>query len=414
MKIKTFFFVLFIFTAILQSAVYGQDAETYSKQGDSLYYLQEYESSAARYEESLKLDPANRDVVYNAACVYSLLNRADDAFGKLERLPGLGYENISWISEDTDLEKLRGDPRWIALITKLQANLDKRKDIRNMKIVTSDINNFWEMYDVYKTTGNIEDIQKLYFDKGSAGLDAFTKVRVVNAGQMEKVIKMYPEYLESIRDNTLKLSAINEKITGYFTKLKEIYPDVYFPDVYFTMGCFNTGGTTTGKMLLIGAELMCADEKSPKDKLNSWLKGNIGNFDNIEQIVMHESIHTMQTLKKRNLLGAAILEGACDFIASMVTGYELNSAHYVYGNKYEKGLWKEFKKEMNSDDYSRWLYSGNNSIGRPSDLGYFIGYKICEAYYENAEDKKQAVKDIIEVQDFEAFLKKSGYDKKFK
>lgn len=413
MKIRILFFVLFV-SSSAQTALFSQDAATYSKQGDSLYYIQEYEGSAAKYEESLKLDPANRDVIYNAACVYSLLGRADDAFGKLEKLPGLGYENVNWISEDTDLEKLRGDARWLKLIEKLQANLDKRKDIGNMKIVTTDINNFWEMYDVYKITGNIEDIQKLYFDKRSAGLDAFTKVRVINAVQMEKAIKMYPEYLESIRDNTLKLSAINEKITGYFTNLKEIYPDVYFPDVYFTMGCFNTGGTATGRMLLIGAELMCADDNSPKDKLNNWLKGNIGNFDDIEQIVMHESIHTMQTLKQRNLLGAAILEGACDFIASMVTGHEQNSAHYIYGNRYEKGLWKEFKKEMNGDDYSRWLYSGNNSIGRPSDLGYFIGYKICEAYYENADDKKQAVKDIIEVKDFEAFLKKSGYDDKFK
>lgn len=413
MKIKILFFVLFVFSSA-QTALFSQDAATYSKQGDSLYYIQEYDSSAAKYEKSLKLDPLNQDVIYNAACVYSLLNRADDAFVKLDRLPGLGYENVNGISEDSDLEKLRGDPRWKTLIAKLQANLDKRKDIGNMKIVTSDINNFWEMYDVYKTTGKTEDIQKLYFDRRSAGLDAFTKVRVINAGLMEKAIKLYPEYLESIRDNTLKLSGIKEKIIGYFTELKEIYPDVYFPDVYFTMGCFNTGGTAKGRMLLIGAELMCADDNSPKDKLNNWLKGNIGNFDNIEQIVMHESIHTMQTLKQRNLLGAAILEGACDFIASMVTGYEQNSAHYIYGSKYEKGLWREFKKEMNGDDYSRWLYSGNNSIGRPSDLGYFIGYKICEAYYENADDKKQAVKDIIEVEDFEAFLKKSGYDDKFK
>ena len=42
-----------------------------------------------------------------------------------------------------------------------------------------------------------------------------------------------------------------------------------------------------------------------------------------------------------------------------------------------------------------------------------MGYKICEAYYENTEDKKQAVKDIIEVQDFETFFKKSRYSEKF-
>lgn len=413
MKVKTLLFVLLVFSA-LQIPAFGQDAAMLSRQGDSLYYIKDYEGSISRYEASLLLDPASADVVYNAACVYSLMHRPDDAFGKLELLPGLGYENVKWISADTDLESLHSDSRWKPLIEKLQVNLNRRKDISVMKIVTSDIDNFWNMYDVYRSTGKAEDINRLYFDKKSPGLDAFTKVRVINAAEMDTVLKLYPKYIESIRVNTLKLAGIKDKLKEYFLKLKEIYPDVYYPDIYFTMGCFNTGGTVSGRMLLIGSEMMCADGNSPKEELSDWLKGNIGDFENIEQIVMHESIHTLQSGNPKTLLGASIREGACDFIASMVTGNELSSAHYVYGSKYEKGLWKEFKKEMNGNKYSRWLYSGDNSVGRPSDLGYFMGYKICEAYYENAADKKQAVKDIIEVQDFETFLKQSRYEEKFK
>lgn len=413
MKVKTLFFVLLVFS-VFHASVFGQNAATLSRQGDSLYYIKDYEGSILRYEASLKLDPASADVVYNAACVYSLMHRPDDAFGKLELLPALGYENVKWITSDSDLESLHSDSRWKPLIEKLQANLNRRKDISVMKIVTSDIDNFWSMYDVYRSTGRTEDINRLYFDKRSTGLDAFTKVRVINAAEMDTVLKLYPKYIESIRENTLRLAGIKDKLKEYFHKLKEIYPDVYYPDIYFTIGCFNTGGTVSGRMLLIGSEMMCADENSPKEELSSWLKGNIGNFENIEQIVMHESIHTLQSGSPKSLLGAAIREGACDFIASMVTGNELSSAHYVYGSKYEKGLWEEFKKEMSGTDYTRWLYSGDRSIGRPSDLGYFMGYKICQAYYENSHDKKQAVKDIIEVQDFESFLKKSGYEEKFK
>lgn len=412
MKIKTLsaIFVLVIFQNI---NLLSQDAAYLSKQGDSLYYLKEYESSVSKYEQSLQIDPQNTDVIYNAACVYSLLNRADDAFAKLELLPQLGYENVRWISKDSDLEKMRSDERWKALMEKLRANLEKRKDISNMKIVTADITNFWEMYDVYKKSGSIDDISNLYFAKKSAGLDAFTKRRVINPKEMEKVLKAYPRYLESIRSNTLKLEGVKDKLRKYLLKLKEIYPDVYYPDIYFTIGCFNTGGTVSGRMLLIGAEMMCADENSPKDELNTWLKGNIGEFSNIEKIVLHESIHTLQLTGSETLLEAAILEGACDFITYLITGKEMTAPHYEYGNKYEKGLWKEFKKEMNGTGFTRWLYSGENSIGRPSDLGYFMGYKICEAYYENAEDKQQAVKDIIEVEDFGNFLKKSRYEEKF-
>jgi len=43
----------------------------------------------------------------------------------------------------------------------------------------------------------------------------------------------------------------------------------------------------------------------------------------------------------------------------------------------------------------------------------FISYKIAESYYSRAKDKKQAVEDILEIKDFNQFLKASGYDEKF-
>ena len=65
---------------------------------------------------------------------------------------------------------------------------------------------------------------------------------------------------------------------------------------------------------------------------------------------------------------------------------------------------------MNGEDASEWLYNGlDPKRGYPQDLGYYIGYKICEAYYNKAINKKQAVKDILEIQDFKLFLANSGY-----
>ena len=45
----------------------------------------------------------------------------------------------------------------------------------------------------------------------------------------------------------------------------------------------------------------------------------------------------------------------------------------------------------------------------PSDLGYWIGYRITKAYYRNATDKRQALRDIIELRDPKAILAKSGW-----
>jgi uncharacterized protein YjaZ len=46
---------------------------------------------------------------------------------------------------------------------------------------------------------------------------------------------------------------------------------------------------------------------------------------------------------------------------------------------------------------------------RPADLGYYVGYKICQEYYEKSADKKKAIKDILEIRDFDQFFRESGY-----
>jgi hypothetical protein len=42
-----------------------------------------------------------------------------------------------------------------------------------------------------------------------------------------------------------------------------------------------------------------------------------------------------------------------------------------------------------------------------------MGYRIAQAYYERAADKKTAIRDILRVKDVEDFLKRSGYAERF-
>jgi len=61
-------------------------------------------------------------------------------------------------------------------------------------------------------------------------------------------------------------------------------------------------------------------------------------------------------------------------------------------------------------DISRWLFNqGRTAPGRPGDLGYFIGYRIAQAYYLKATDKAQAIRDLITLRDPAALLAQSGY-----
>ena len=67
---------------------------------------------------------------------------------------------------------------------------------------------------------------------------------------------------------------------------------------------------------------------------------------------------------------------------------------------------------MHGTDLTQWLYNQGSSTAtadRPGDLGYFIGYRIAEAYYSKQADKIAALRDIIEIRNADDFLTRSGY-----
>lgn len=201
-----------------------------------------------------------------------------------------------------------------------------------------------------------------------------------------------------------------------FRKLKSIYDDAVFPNVYFLIGCLNAGGTTADPGLLIGTEMYGRTANTPDEELDDWLRQVLKPADAIPYIVAHELVHYQQKYPKGQLtlLGESIKEGSADFIGELISGKHINAHVHEYANPRERQLWMEFKTEMNGTNLSNWLAQGDQAKGRPADLAYYIGYQICEAYYRSAKDKKQAVKDILEIKDFNQFVKESGYEERFK
>ena len=51
---------------------------------------------------------------------------------------------------------------------------------------------------------------------------------------------------------------------------------------------------------------------------------------------------------------------------------------------------------MSQEDTKDWLYGNlSDKDDRPTDLGYWMGYKITEAYFNKQEDKHKAIHNII-------------------
>lgn len=274
---------------------------------------------------------------------------------------------------------------------------------KSAKIFTSDIDNFWVAYDsIQKTNDHTQKlalIKKLYTDKGTPGLKAFMKARDYNDTVFVNIIEKYPKFLNSIRPNTLTIKTKTNELEASIIRLKEIYPDLKEAEMYFTIGGLNSGGTVSGKMVLVGAELATGLPSTDVSELkDEWLKSVFAmqSLDNIVSLNVHEYIHTQQTGDRRRVLSQSIKEGACDLMAELVMNKPLERKYLSYGAAHTAEVKNLFKKEMFTGNFTNWLYNGRQK-GESADLGYYIGYEICKSYYRNAKDKKKAVKDIIEL-----------------
>ena len=286
------------------------------------------------------------------------------------------------------------------------------------RIYTSDIDRFWQAYDSVKkvndTTLQKQIIQALYMDKATPGLKNFMAVRQHSAERHLKNIQRFPRFWTTVRPRTIKIEGYRQEIEEVMNNFRELYPSFKQPEVYFTIGCLNSGGTTGGGRVLIGAEITAADTSVDASELSTWLQKVFREQGDVVFMVAHESVHVQQrNTSTQMLLARCIKEGSADFIAELVTGKKLSSPYMIYGTANEKELWNKFQGEMSGNDSKDWLYNGSQSAN--ADLGYFMGYVICRSYYANAVNKKDAVREILELnfnnrKDIEEFLLKSKYN----
>lgn len=289
------------------------------------------------------------------------------------------------------------------------------------KIISTDINNFWNAYDSIQKNKNhkSEILESLFLGKKTDGLKAFMEIKKFGKEDYLNAIEKYPNFWNSIRPNTVIDSKKIKTINRAFKNLENLYPNNSKGNIYYTIGALKSGGTTHHEDLLLGVERIMGDKNTVVSEFENENHQKMFLFTNpslLEQVTVHEFIHTFQKDGEINVLSKAIKEGSCDFIAELALNKKF-TAHYLdYGFKNYEKVRSDFKAEMLSKKIENWVY---NSNAKNPDLGYFVGYVISKKYYENSANKKAAIKNIIEL-DFNnedqllQFLAQSDYfeDKK--
>jgi hypothetical protein len=70
-------------------------------------------------ERALGQDDTEPVVLYNSACLYAMQGDNDRAMELLTAAIERGWGDRPWLETDSDLESLRGDPRFAALLERI-------------------------------------------------------------------------------------------------------------------------------------------------------------------------------------------------------------------------------------------------------------------------------------------------------
>lgn len=268
-------------------------------------------------------------------------------------------------------------------------------------IQIEDVERFYRIYDAAGGKPTADQLQHDYLDPGSAGLQHFAKVRNVTGARIADALAKRPEIYSKAKRCLAVLPSVRQRLEVALRKLGELYPQARFPAVTIAVGRgkpVGIGSPATG--VQIGLEALCATD---------WMNPDVE--DRFVYVIAHEFAHVQQAPalvdgEHLTVLEGSLMEGAADFAGELISG-KLAYSHAEATRGREKEIETAFVADQDKTDLSAWLYNG--TAQKQGDLGYWVGYRITRTYYQRAADKRQALREILEMTDPKAFLAKSGW-----
>lgn len=350
------------------------------------------------------------DAMYNLSLLQFEEGNRAEGYRYMDSLLTRKYTWLKWY-KNVDLE-VREEPAFQRNIARIDSLEALKNDPANVTFHYRDVDHFITAFEKSKADWDAApaNFYRDYFSQASSGLYFYQRFKIQSSSHLfAGRVHAREKYFDGALPNLKRLNEKEAELRGYFSKFEELYPEAVFPDVHYVVGCFNAGGTSSPFGLLIGAEMHTMAEGAKLENFSNWEKNVARGFSNLPLIIVHELVHIQQNSKHQDLLGNAIYEGAADFVSELLCGSHINKHVHDWANEREEQVWKDFKAEMYQPNSSNWIGNADRAKDKPADLGYYVGYKICESYYNKQPDKSQAVKDILTISDWHGFFAESGY-----
>lgn len=265
-----------------------------------------------------------------------------------------------------------------------------------------DVDRFYKVYDAAGGRPTAEQLQRDYIDPGSDGLHQFAKVRNISGAAIASTLARRPETYTDAKRCMAALPRVRQRLEVALRTFAQIYPEARLPPVTIAVGRgkpVGVGSPVTG--IQIGLEALCA---------TSYLNPIVE--DRFVHVIAHEYAHVQQATalvdaEHPTVLALSLIEGAAELTAELMSGNVAYSHLAALTQGREKDIETAFVADQDKTDLSAWL--NNGTAEKPGDLGYWVGYRVAKAYYQQAADKRQALRELLEMTDPPVLLAKSGW-----
>lgn len=262
------------------------------------------------------------------------------------------------------------------------------------------------------------ELQDHYLSGAGRGVVVFTPHRIQNATNLAvAVAARKTDYAHAIRTCLPLVPELNAQLRAVYLAYRGLLPDMPLPAVHLVFGAGNSGGTAAADVQVMGLEVMCGQGTTP-DAFRAAMF----------TMFAHETVHSWQTQPTQApedlLLYAALAEGTPDLLARLVTGREPHAAREAWARGREADIWKRFQADRAvvlrgaqpaaGEALGRWFGNHGRTFeglpdGWPSELGYWVGMNIAQAYVNRASDPRAAIKALIDNRDPIGLLRDSAY-----
>ena len=264
-------------------------------------------------------------------------------------------------------------------------------------ISTRDAQNFVEAFNQELSK---QSLKANYLNKTSKALtDQVMSTFVKSPSKFTQTVKS-SRYQYKIVDYVLDKLVAEEKVMKQaLQKWTRLRTNAILPDVYFLVGNQDQAQVFQHGNLMINLATLGPSTSDP----------HLIEITKYYPEVIRSIMVTQQggMAADERLLAKAIKEGSADFFTELISGENPNRVTFQYAKGRENEIAEAFFMQTKTNNYSYWFYHND---ARSKELARYMGYKIVAAYYSNTCDKTQAINDILSIQDYERFLKVSGYE----